>query len=71
MGVVENVGYDIFPKQGHNLNKKVIVIFRYDSSKHLEGKIIRDDMEFPWVTIIKLNDERFILAGECMYSIID
>jgi len=71
MGCVKTVGFDYFPKQGTFLGKKVNVCFLYDTSRTIEGKIIRDDMEEPFITIIKLADGRHVLATECQYQIID
>lgn len=68
MGVVANVGYAEFPKQGKYLGKRTRVCFRYDATKELMGTIVRDDDEEPGKMIIKLDDGRYILASECMYS---
>lgn len=38
-------------------------------SKKIEGTVIRDDVEDPHLTIIKLDDGRIILGTECQYSI--
>lgn len=67
MGVVNTISYDEFPKQGAYLNLRTRVIFRYQS-KEIEGIIVRDDMEEPFRTIIKLDDGRYILADECQYA---
>jgi len=68
MGVVKNVGFDFFPKQGNHLNKRVSVCFRYDSKNCLLGRIVRDDREEPGVEIIALDDGRYVLTTECQYS---
>ena len=69
MGVVNNVGTTEFPTQGSYLNQRVKVCFRYDTSKTITGTIVRDDMEQPFVTVIKLNDGRYVLSTECQYSL--
>lgn len=68
MGVVQNVGYDTFPKQGPTLNKRVIVCFNYNTSRTVGGVVVRDDYEAPWEMIIKLDDGRYIMASECQYT---
>ena len=68
MGIVNNIDYDNFPKQGDHLNKKVEVYFKYDTSKALNGIIVRDDMEEPFEIIIKLDNGRYLRASECQYS---
>jgi hypothetical protein len=70
MGVHQNVGYDKFPKQGKNLGRLVKVCFNYDTSKIINGIIVRDDREDPGLTIIQLADGRYVLATECQYLII-
>lgn len=69
MGVVQNVSYNKFPKQGNYLNKRTTVCFNYDTSKTIGGTIIRDDREEPFQTIIKLDDGKVVLAEECQYSV--
>ncbi len=68
MGIVKNVGLNEFPKQGSMFGKKVKVCFRYDLKNQIDGEIVRDDIEEPFVTIIKLKDGRFVLSTECMYG---
>ena len=68
MGIVKNVGYDIFPKQSNNVGKSVKVCFRYNTKKLLNGEIVRDDIEEPYQTIIKLENGKYILASECQYK---
>lgn len=69
MGVHQSVGYNKFPKQGANLDKRVSVYFGYDLDRIVEGVIVRDDMEQPFLSIIKLADGRYVMSTECMYSI--
>lgn len=68
MGSVSNISIDLWPKQGSWFSHRVKVCFHYDTARTLNGVIVRDDNEDPWVTIIKLDDGRFILASECQYS---
>lgn len=69
MGAHKNIDYDKFPEQGRKLNKKAKVCFYYDTQRLLDGVIVRDDIEEPFLTIIKLEDGRHVLATECQYSI--
>lgn len=69
MGTHPNISADKFPKQGAFLNARASVVFNYDTEKRFPGKIIRDDMEEPWETIIQLDDGRVIRAQECQYSV--
>lgn len=70
MGVHPNVGVNKFPKQGDWLNKEAKVMFNFDSSTMLKGVIVRDDMEEPFLTLIKLEDGRVIRSTECQYSLV-
>ena len=47
---------------------KVDVCFLYDKGTIIDGVVIRDDKEYPFVTIIRLSDGRVILATECQFS---
>lgn len=69
MGIRQDISYTKFPAQGKRLGKPVVVCFHYDTSRTVNGDIVRSDAEDPWVTIIHLSDGRFVLATECMYSI--
>lgn len=68
MGVHRNIGFDKFPKQGGQLGQTVNVCFAYNTNDTIKGKIIRDDMEEPYRTIIQLEDLRVVDATECQYS---
>jgi hypothetical protein len=67
VGVHDNISYDKFPKQSPY--EKVWVAFNYEFDHDAPGTIVRDDAESPYVTIIKLDDGRFILGTECQYSL--
>lgn len=69
MGVVTNIGFDKFPKQGVFLGKRVRVCFNYDTSRFLEGNVVRDDTEVPGLLIIRLDDGRYVLSTECQYQL--
>lgn len=68
MGVVSNITKDRFPEQGSFLNIRVKAYFHYDTSTVIMGTIVRDDMEKPLRTIIKLDDDRYVLSTECQYT---
>lgn len=65
---VDTVGLHLYPKQSKDVGKDVNVCFRKDLSNQLSGILVRDDMESPYVTIIRLNDGRYVLSDECQYS---
>lgn len=69
MGAQSNIDVTVFPRQGPHINKHVDVCFHYDTSRQLTGVIVRDDYEEPFLTIIRLDDGRTILATECQYSL--
>ena len=70
MGAVENITIDNFPKQGSFLNSLVKVCFHYDTEKFIYGFVVRNDIEEPFITLIRLADNRFVLGRECQYQII-
>lgn len=73
MGCVKTIDFDKFPKQADQnykypqLGKRCEVAFHYDTSRPLFGTIVRDDIEEPFETIIKLDDGRYIRGVECQY----
>lgn len=69
MGVTANVGADKFPTQGHNLGRRCMVVFNYDLTRRFPGVIVRDDITAPHLTIIGLDDGRYVLATECQYQV--
>lgn len=69
MGVHANIGHDDFPAQGSLLNQRVRVCFRRDTGHTIGGLVVRDDMEEPFRTIIRLDDGRHVLADECQYTV--
>jgi hypothetical protein len=71
MGVVKNVGFDHFPKQGTWLGKRARVCFRYDTANCIGATIVRDDSQEPFVTILQLDDGRYVLSSECQHTVDD
>jgi len=67
MGCVETIRDDRFPKQGDFVGRRTKVVFFYGDVEHM-GTVVRNDMETPFRTIIRLDDGRHILADECQYS---
>ena len=67
MGVVKTIGIAAYPQQGRHNGSAVSVCFNYDTSRRIDGQIVRDDIEEPFVTIISLADGRYVLATECQY----
>lgn len=71
MGCVNNITNDKFPRQTDWLGKRVNTCFHYDTEHTLPGTIVRDDAEAPLMTIIALDDGRYVLSTECQYSLLD
>jgi hypothetical protein len=69
MGCVDTITFDKMPKQGSYLGKRAKVCFHYDTSKTVEGIVVRDDADAPYEMIFKLDDERYVRAVECQYHI--
>lgn len=70
MGCVEGISIDRYPRQSDDLYSRVEVYFFFDVSRKIGGTIIRDDMEDPGETIIRLDDGRVVRGTECQYSIV-
>lgn len=76
MGCVETITCEKFPKQADEtyeypqLGRRVKVCYHYDTSKFHYGVIVRNDIEEPFETIIKLDNGNYIRATECQYSLI-
>lgn len=70
-GILEmrDVGIYKVPNQSKDVGKQTKVIFNYDSTQKHEGVIIRDDIEEPFLTLIKLDAGPFIISTECQYSV--
>jgi hypothetical protein len=57
-----------YPKQGAHAGKRVLVMFDYAPRTTSGGGCVRDDVEAPWLTILRLDDGHHVLAGECQYQ---
>lgn len=68
MGVHKNVGMKKFPKQYHWVGKRCEVCFDYDTKNTIGGVFVRCDIEEPGISIIKLDDDRYVLATECQHT---
>lgn len=68
MGCVSTITAEKFPKQGSLWGQQVRVCFHFDTSKVLLGRVVRDDVQAPHVTIIQLEDGRHVLSTECQVS---
>ena len=79
MGCIDTITYDKFPKQKDKnykypqfkVGSRVQVCYHYDISKYHYGTIVRDDLEEPFETIIKLDNGRYLRATECQFSYVD
>ena len=79
MGCIDTITYDKFPKQKDEnyiyprfkVGSRVKVCYHYDTLKYHYGTIVRDDLEEPFETIIKLDNGRYLRAVECQFSYID
>ncbi len=69
MGCETNITRYQMPKQGDHLGKGVSVCFHYDTKNAIGGIIVRDDIEAPFKTIIKLENGNYVLASECQYCV--
>ena len=73
MGVHPNISIDKFPAQDTDVSfagvgARVRVCFNYDANRTIGGFIVRSDNEEPGLCIIKLDDNRYVLTSECMWS---
>lgn len=68
MNGAASVSYDGMPKQGAFAGRRTRVCFNYDTSRIVMGTIVRYDIEAPFLTIIRLDDGRYILGTECQFS---
>ena len=79
MGCIDTITYDKFPKQRDEnykypefkVGSRVEVCYHFDASKCHYGTIVRDDLEEPFETIIKLDNGRYLRAVECQYNYMD
>ena len=69
----QRIDSEHFPKQGTHLNRLVEVTFNREAGWEqwtIGGKIVRDDVEGEYLTIILLDDGRVIMGTECTYHFI-
>ncbi|ENZ77970.1 MULTISPECIES: hypothetical protein [Ralstonia] len=67
MGTKANITAMEFPKQGGHAGKRVEVCFQQDTTRVIEGVVLREDVEEPFRTIIHLDDGRVVLDTECQF----
>ena len=58
---------DDYPIQGQ-VNRLVDVIFNFDESIRYKGRIVRDDLSPPYLTIIELIGGKIIMGNECQFT---
>ena len=70
MGYVDSIRHDSFPAQHYRSRegRRVYVCFHFDTAHKLPGVVVREDIAPPFVTIIRLDDGRHVLASECQYQ---
>lgn len=68
MGCHKNITDETFPKQSKWIGWSVDVCFHYNTKKIITGIFVRDDIEDPYISIIKLSDGRHVLSTECQHS---
>lgn len=56
---------DKFPKQGNYFRKQVDVFFDVGAAESIRGVVVRNDVEPPHVTVIRLINGRHVLGSEC------
>lgn len=69
MGIVPNVTFSQWPRQGRWLGLRTTVCFCYDSGSEIGGIVVRHDTQEPGECIIKLDDGRYVRAVECMHTL--
>jgi hypothetical protein len=68
MGCVSTITHDNWPKQGSWIGRRTEVCFHYNTEHTVMGTIVRDDHEDPFLTVIQLDDDRYVLGSECQHS---
>ncbi|RDU94566.1 hypothetical protein [Trinickia dinghuensis] len=68
MRVKANISATEFPQQGARAGKRVLVCFHHDTSRAIEGVVLRDDAEEPFRRVIHLDDGRVVLDTECQFQ---
>lgn len=67
MGIKAGISLDRWPEQGTFLGKRVDVCFNFDAGRTIGGTVVRDDAT--GVTIIRLDDDRYVLGTECQHTL--
>ena len=70
MGRVATISHDTWPRQVGLFGRRVDVCFHYNTAHRVLGRIVRDDAEEPYQTIILLDDGRVVLAAECQFNLL-
>lgn len=68
MGCVKTITATTWPEQTHRVGSEVKVCFHYDTSNFIVGRILREDAEAPFETLIALDEGRIVRAVECQYQ---
>lgn len=66
MGAIDSIGAEKFPVQSEEVGQRVDVMFHYRSPMFV-GTVVRQDKEYPYRTVISLDDGRYALGDECQY----
>ena len=67
MSKADTVSKDKFPRQGSYLHSRVSVSFDMEGGGTIGGEVVRDDIDRPYIGIIRLDDDRHVLMSECYY----
>ena len=65
----DNIDHHRFPEQGKLLGMPVKVTFHNNIQEIADGEVVRNDVEDPYRTIIKMADGRYVMANECQFTI--
>jgi hypothetical protein len=68
MGEHPGISATGWPRQSERLGDHVKVCFHYNTAAPVDGRVVRDDLDDPWVTIIRLYDGRHVLSTECQWT---
>ena len=67
MGGHPGISATQFPRQSEYVNTGALVVFHYEIEHQHTCVIVRDDIDDPWETIIRLSDGRHVLGTECQW----
>lgn len=79
MGCVDTITHTSFPRQKDEnykypqfrVGSRVKVCYHYNTKDYHYGTVVRDDLEEPFETIIKLDNGRYLRGVECQFSYTD